>query len=75
MKTVVHLPPRFDRRPASALSAATLRLGVVVSVLAALIAATVHALTDVPSAVVVGGVVVVASCLSWRRTGPRSPAG
>jgi hypothetical protein len=65
METTVHRhhPPA----PASA-GHATLRLGAVVSVVAAAIAVVLRALVDVPEAVLVVVVMIVAFGLSWHVT-------
>lgn len=69
-RTVVAVPRRSKE-----VQRTTIRLGLVLSVLAAGIAVALRALTDVSSTVVIGGVVVAGSLLSWRQAGPRSRLG
>lgn len=69
-RTVVAVP----RRSAD-VRRSTIHLGIAVSALAAAIAVVLRSLTDVPSSVVIGGVVVAGSLLSWRQAGPRSRLG
>ncbi|MET0325705.1 MAG: hypothetical protein ABW219_10815 [Ilumatobacteraceae bacterium] len=71
MKTTAHLP----RRPATASVPAhrdhpsTVRLGLLVSVFAAVAAVVVHLLTDLPTAAIVIPVIVIGFTLSWFATG------
>jgi hypothetical protein len=71
MKTTLHLhhpPPPPPAEPAVR-RPSTLRLGAVVSVIAALAAITVEAVADVPVAMILVPVVIVAFVLSWRASG------
>ncbi len=64
MKTTVHV----HRQPAPAVRPSTLRLGMVVSVAAALAAIVLRLVTDVPQAAVVLAVIVIAFAVSWHAT-------
>ena len=68
MKSTIHLerpptPPQTSARPS------TLRLGLVVSIVAALAAVIVRALIDVPTVLILIPVVVVGFALSWHAAG------
>ena len=71
MRTTAHLP----RRPAPAPEPtrhehpSTARLGLLVSLFAAVAAVLVHALTDLPAAAIVLPVIVIGFTLSWFATG------
>ena len=71
MKTTAHLP----RHPAPAPAPthhdhpSTLRLGLLVSLFAAIAAVLVHVLTDLPAVAVVVPVIVIGFTLSWFATG------
>ena len=75
MKTTVHVhrtaPPR-RRRPPSHPS--TFRLGVLVSLFAAIGAVVVSVLTDVPTVAILAIVVIIGFALSWHATGHRDKA-
>lgn len=64
MKTTVHLD-----RPAPALRPSTIRLGLIVSLVAATCAVVVRSLTHVPTAVIVAVVMIFGSTLSWHAAG------
>jgi hypothetical protein len=72
VKTTAHLP----RRPAPAPTPehhdqpSTARLGVLVSLFAAVAAVLVHVLTDLPTPAIVVPVIVIGFTLSWFATGP-----
>jgi hypothetical protein len=71
VKTTAHLP----RRPAPAPEPehhdhpSTMRLGLLVSMFAAIAAVLVHVLTDLPAAAIVIPVIVIGFTLSWFTTG------
>ncbi|MET0909027.1 MAG: hypothetical protein ABWZ99_06110 [Ilumatobacteraceae bacterium] len=73
VKTTAHLP----RRPAPAPEPthhdqpSTARLGLLVSLFAAVAAIVVHALTDLPAAAIIVPVIVIGFTLSWFATGHR----
>jgi hypothetical protein len=70
MKTTVHrhAPPPA---PAAPVHLSTLRLGLIVSAVAAVAAVLVEAILDVPAALILIPVVVVGFALSWHATGRR----
>ena len=69
VKTTVQLPRRPAPTPAPAHHPSTVRLGLLVSVVAAVAAILVHLLTDIPTAAIVIPVVVIGFTLSWFATG------
>lgn len=75
MKTTVHL-----HRPAAPAAAerttrpSTLRLGMMVSVFAAVAAIVVSVFTDVPTVAILIAVVVIGFTLSWHATGHHDSA-
>ena len=79
MQSVVHHPVQSVttspplRRRASTSWASTVRLGVVASVVAILVAVVVHLLTPVPSVAIVVGLALGAFALSWRASANRRP--
>ena len=77
MKTTLHLPrpPRpIDPDPRPSVGPATLRLGLVLSLLGAAFAVAVETVADVPALVVLGPVVVLGFVLSWHASGrPERP--
>ena len=67
MKTTTHLE---RARPASAPARTSIfRLGLIVSVVAAIAAVAIRALVDVPTVVILVPVVVIGFALSWHATG------
>ena len=68
MKTTVHrhAPPSTITHPAH-----TLRLGLIVSAVAAVAAVLVEAIVHVPAVVILVPVIVVGFALSWHATGRR----
>jgi hypothetical protein len=77
-KTTVHLQrPPAPSEPTGAPPIArpsTVRLGVMVSVFAAIAAVVVNALTDVPTVAILIAVVVIGFTLSWHTTGQHDNA-
>ena len=69
MKTTVHRPSA----PPSA-RASTLRLGVLLSISAAVAAVVVSSLTDVPTVAILIAVVVIGFTLSWHAAGHHDEA-
>ena len=67
MKTTMHLeragPPSAPARPS------TFRLGLIVSVVAAIVAVAIRALVDIPTVVILIPVVMIGFALSWHATG------
>ena len=76
MKTTLHLhrpvAPVTPAPPAPRLAAraSTLRLGLVVSLVAAVVAIVVEAVLHLPAVLVLIPVVVIGFALSWRASGP-----
>jgi hypothetical protein len=68
MKTTLHVHRHAPPAPAPA-RPSTLRLGLIVSAVAALTAVVVDILVDVPTAFILIPVVVVGFALSWHATG------
>lgn len=65
MKTLhLHRQPTTIDRPST-----TLRLGVVVSFLAAVLAIGLKSIADVPAAIILAPVVIVGFALSWHASG------
>jgi len=89
MKTTLHLPHPHPRSTVTARGAAaahrpptrirsTVRIGIVLSVLAAVVTIALEAVLDVPMALIVVPVVVVGFVLSWHASGrsrESEPAG
>ena len=71
MKTTVHRPAAPT---APAPRPSTVRLGVLVSVFAAVAAVVVNAFTDVPTVAILIAVVVIGFTLSWHATGRHDEA-
>lgn len=70
MKTVVDLPrPPISHQVRPARRPSTIRLGLIVSVVAAFAAVLVESLTRIPSVLIVVAVVVVGFSLSWHASG------
>jgi hypothetical protein len=71
VKTTAHLPRRAAPAPAPAHHdhPSTVRLGLLVSVFAAVAAVLVHVLTDLPTAAILIPVIVIGFTLSWFATG------
>ena len=67
MKTTMHLE-RDGRRPGIGPDV-DFRLGLIVSVVAAIAAVAIRALVDVPAVVILVPVVVIGFALSWHATG------
>ncbi len=70
MKTTVH---RHAPPPAPTATVHTLRLGLIVSAVAAVAALLVEAILHLPAVVIVIPVIVVGFALSWHATGRRDP--
>jgi uncharacterized protein involved in cysteine biosynthesis len=68
MKTTVH---RHATPPTVTHPAHTLRLGLIVSAVAAVVAVLVEAIVHVPAVVILIPVIVVGFALSWHATGRR----
>ena len=68
MKSSIHVERHATTPPASTWPS-TLRLGLVVSAVAALVTVVVNSLADVPTIVILIPVVVIAFALSWHATG------
>jgi hypothetical protein len=76
MKTTVHMhrtAPAPPRAPAPS-HRSTFRLGVLVSLFAAIGAVVVSVLTDVPTFAILAIVVIIGFALSWHATGHRDQA-
>jgi hypothetical protein len=77
MKTTLHLPHHLQTvRPAPRVHvrAATLRLGIVLSVLAVVFAVVVEVAADLPVVFILVPVVVVGFVLSWHASGRADPS-
>ena len=75
MKTTVHVHrPAPPPAPAPPSHPSTFRLGVLVSLFAAIGAVVVSVLTDVPTVAILAVVVTVGFALSWHATGHRDEA-
>ena len=78
MQSAVHHPvqippPTVSGRPSTALPwAPTVRLGLVTSVLAALVAVVVHLLTPLPTVAIVAALAAGAFAVSWRASATRT---
>ena len=80
MPSVVHhpvqIPPPAAARPSTTAPwAPTVRLGLVASVLAVLVAVVVHLLTPLPTVVIVTALAAGAFAVSWRASGARPRHG
>ena len=80
MQSVVHqpvqIPPAAARRPSTTMPwAPTVRLGLVTSVLAVLVAVVVHVLTPLPTAVIVAALAAGAFAVSWHASATRPRRG
>lgn len=71
MKTTAHLHRAVATPVPHPGRSSTIRLGVIVSVVAALAAVVIHVTTDIPTAVILVPVVVIGFALSWHATGER----
>ncbi len=73
MKTTLHLhrpAPPAPPAPRTAVRSSTLRLGLLVSLVAAVVAIVAEAVMHLPAVLILIPVVIIGFALSWRASGP-----